>query len=134
MRRLRSLVLVTIAVLALPASTLAFLLQYTLEGSEGEFALNIEENPMWTLTVGEDVYASAALDSAKFSGELDVSFSDSTNITRNDQPVEATLKGSLKGGCDAEGKGKVTLKDATNGVTITIDSREAVSQGCSGNV
>ena len=133
MRPFRLFVLAA-AALAVPVSAPAFLLQYSLETAEGEFTLGVAGNPMWTLTVGEDVYASVALDSAKFSGELDVAFSDSTNITRNDTPVDATLKGKLKGGCDAEGKGKVTLKDSTNDVTITIDSSDAASQACSGNI
>jgi hypothetical protein len=135
MRHLRSLAFVAIAVLA-PASAPAFLLHYALEGPGGEFALDIDETPMWTLTVdgGKTVYAGVALDSAKFSGELDISFSDSVNVTRNDQPVEATLKGKLKNGCDADGKGSVTLKDATNGVSFTVESEGAGAQTCSGNL
>jgi len=134
MRPLRSFLLVIAIALLLPASAPAFLLHYFIDGASGTFTLDVGENPMWTLTVGEFTYESEALDSARFSGELDVSFSDSTSITRNDQPVEATLKGRLKGGCDAEGKGKLTLKDSTNDVTITIDSGDAASQTCSGNV
>jgi hypothetical protein len=133
MRSLRKIMLAVAVALAVPASSPAFLLHYSLEGASGEFALDIDENPQWTLTVenGATVYEGVALDSAKFSGELAVSFTDSVNITRNGQNVEATLKGKLRDDC---GSGKITLKDSTNRVTFTIQSEGAATQACSGNV
>ena len=133
MRSFRSFLLVAIVALAAPSSSPAFLLHYTLEGEGGEFALDIDENPQWTLTVegGATVYEGVALDTAKFSGELAVSFSDSVNITRNGQAVEATLKGKLRDDC---GAGRVTLKDTTNDVSFDLQSEGAATQACSGNV
>ena len=133
MRSLRWFALSALVALALPAPSPAFLLHYTLEGEAGTFTLDIDEEPMWTMTVegGSTVYQGVALDSAKFSGELAISFSDTINITRNGQAVEATLKGKLRDECDV---GKVTLKDSTNGVTFTIESEGAATQTCSGNV
>lgn len=133
MRSLRSFILVVAVALAVPASSPAFLLHYSLEGTGGEFTLDIDENPQWTLTVegGATVYEGVALDSAKFSGELAVSFTDSVNVTRNGQTVQATLKGKLRDDC---GGGKITLKDSTNRVTFTIESEGAGQQTCSGNV
>ena len=133
MRSLRWFALSALVALALPASSPAFLLHYALEGEAGTFTLDIDEEPMWTMTVegGSTVYEGVALDSAKFSGELAISFGDTINITRNGQAVEATLKGKLRDECDA---GKVTLKDSTNDVTFTIESEGAATQTCSGNV
>jgi hypothetical protein len=133
MRSFCSFALVTLIALAIPASSPAFLLHYAIEGDEGSFTLDIDENPQWTMTVegGATVYEGVALDTAKFSGELAVSFGDSVNITRNGQAVEATLKGKLRDECDA---GRVTLKDSTNGVSFTIQSEGAATQTCSGNV
>lgn len=126
--------LVSLVGLAVPASAPAFLLHYSLETAQGVFAYNIvdEPEPHWTLTVGETVYEGQALDSAKFSGELSLSFSDEVNITRNGAPVEAVLKGKIAAECGD--KSKITLKDSTNDVTITLESAGAASQSCSGNL
>src|SRR4029453_10054948 len=74
MKSIRSFVLVSLLVLAVPTSAPAFLLHYTLGTAVGTFTYNIvpEPDPHWTLTVdgGETVYEGQALDSAKFSGEL----------------------------------------------------------------
>ena len=130
-----SFVVVSSIAFAVPVAAPAFLLHYTLETEVGTFAYNIveEPEPHWTLTVdgGATVYEGQALDSAKFSGELALSFSDAMNITRNGQPVEATLKGKIGDDC---GKAKVTLKDATNDVTFTLDSADAATNSCSGNL
>jgi hypothetical protein len=135
MKSIRSFVLVSLLVLAVPTSAPAFLLHYTLGTAVGTFTYNIvpEPDPHWTLTVdgGETVYEGQALDSAKFSGELALSFSDAEHITRNGQAVTATLKGKIGDDCD---KAKITLKDTTNDVTITLDAAEATSQTCSGNL
>jgi len=135
MRPIGSLFVVSLAVLAVPVAAPAFLLHYTLETPEGEFVYNIveEPDPHWTLTLdeGATVYEGQALDSAKFSGELALSFSDSENITRNGQAVEATLKGKVGGGCT---KSKITLKDSTNDVSITLASADAAVESCSGNL
>jgi hypothetical protein len=133
MKRFSLLALATAAVLAVPASSPAFLLHYTLDGAEGDFRLDVDENPQWTLTVegGATVYEGVALDSARFSGELAISFTDAVNVTRNGQTVEATLKGRLRDDC---GTGKVTLRDRTNRVSFTVESEGAATQACSGNV
>jgi hypothetical protein len=133
MKSFRWVALFSVVALAAPTSSPAFLLHYALDGADGEFTLDIDEEPMWTLTVegGSTVYEGVALDTAKFSGELAISFGDSVNITRNGQAVEATLKGKLRDEC---GAGKVTLKDSTNGVTFTVESEGAATQTCSGNV
>jgi hypothetical protein len=139
MKPIRSYVLVSLLALAVPVSAPAFLLHYTITTDQGTFDYDIvaEPEPHWTLTVpgtdggAEVVYQGQALDTAKFSGELALSFSDSENITRDGQPVEAQLKGKIGGECD---KAKITLKDTTNDVTITLDSKEAAGQTCSGNL
>lgn len=135
MKPLRTFALGSLLVLFLPVAAPAFLLHYSLTGEAGEFEYDIvaEPDPHWTLTVdeGATVYVGQALDSAKFSGELGLSFSDSVNITRNGQPVEATLKGKISGDC---AKSKITLKDTTNDVTITLGSDGAAGQTCSGNL
>jgi hypothetical protein len=133
MKWFRWVALFTVVALAMPASSPAFLLHYAIDGEAGDFTLDVDENPMWTLTVegGATVYQGVALDSAKFSGELAVSFSDSTTITRNGQAVEATLKGKLRDEC---GAGRITLKDQTNGVSFDVESEGAATQTCSGNV
>lgn len=133
MKAIRVLVLSSLGALALPASAPAFLLHYTLTTDVGTFVYNIveEPEPHWTLTVGADEYQGQALDTARFSGETDLSFTDSTNIKRNGQTVEAQLKGKISGDC---GKSKITLKDATNDVSFTLDSADATGQTCSGNL
>src|SRR5262245_35098139 len=119
MKAIRTFVVASLGALALPAAAPAFLLDSPLTTDVAAFGHNIveEPDPHWTLTVGEDVYEGQALDSAKFSGETGLSFSDSVNIKRNDQPVEATLKGKIGDGCE---KSKITLKDTTNNVTFTL--------------
>lgn len=135
MKSIRSLFVISLVALAVPAAAPAFLLHYTLETGEGEFVYNIvaEPDPHWVLTVdgGETVYEGQALDSAKFSGELALSLSDSQNITRNGQPVDATLKGKIGGNCT---KSKITLKDSTNGVSFSLTSKNAAVETCSGNL
>ena len=135
MKPIRSFLAVSLAVLAAAAPASAFLLHYTLTTEAGTFVYNLvdEPDPHWTLTVdgGATVYEGQAFDSAKFSGELAVSFSDEVSITRNGAAVEATLKGKVGGECD---KSKITLKDSTNDVTITLDAADAAVQTCSGNL
>ena len=135
MKSILSFVLVPLVVIALPVSAPAFLLHYTLETEVGAFTYNLvdEPEPHWTLTVddGATVYEGQAFDSAKFSGELAVSFSDAVNITRNGQAVDASLKGKIGTEC---GKSRITLKDSTNDVTFTLDAADAAVQSCSGNL
>jgi hypothetical protein len=133
MKPIHKFVLVSLITLAVPMSAPAFLLHFTLETEQGRFVYNLvdEPEPHWTLTLPDDVvYEGQAFDSARFSGELDVSFSDAQNITRNGQTVEATLKGKISD-C---GKGKITLKDSTNDVTVSLDAADAAVQSCSGNI
>lgn len=135
MKSIRSFFVISLVALAVPAAAPAFLLHYTLETDQGEFVYNIvaEPDPHWVLTVdgGATVYEGQALDSARFSGELALSFSDAQNITRNGQAVDATLKGKIGGDCT---KSKITLKDSTNGVTFSLTSRDAAVETCSGNL
>jgi hypothetical protein len=127
---------VPLLALFVPASAPAFLLHYTLQTQQGTFVYNLvdEPDPHWTLTLPgepEVVYEGQAFDSAKFSGELSVSFSDEISITRNGADVVASLKGKISSEC---GKAKITLKDETNGVQITLDAADAAVQSCSGNL
>jgi hypothetical protein len=134
MKSVSKFLVVSLVVLAVPVSAPAFLLHYSLTTPQGVFTYNIvdEPEPHWTLTVGKTVYEGQALDSAKFSGELALSFSDELNITRNGAPVEARLKGKIGAECGT--KSKITLKDSTNDVTITLESADAAVQTCSGNL
>ena len=56
------------------------------------------------------------------------SFSDETEITLDNNPIEARFKGKISADLDSA---RITLKDMTNGRTITLDD-ESGSLACTG--
>jgi hypothetical protein len=117
MRTKGLLALALVATLASPA--LAFVTELEIEDDDGEvFTFDIDGDPQWELVTSFGTYRGEYVESARIAGTCGLSFSDDTEITLDDDPIEARLKGKIDENLDS---GRITLKDLTNGRTITLD-------------
>jgi hypothetical protein len=99
----------------------AFLSSFTLIGEGARsFTFQVGNPTQWTwddLGGTGNIYR-GVLDSARFNKGLGLSFSDTEGITSDGAAVRAKLKGKISSDCSSA---KITLKDSTNGVTLTLE-------------
>jgi hypothetical protein len=114
------LVLVASVASLLATGASAFMTRYSITNGDTAFSFEVADfDQQWTLTAPNgDVYRGRAFDSARFNGIFGMSFSDRSDITLNDAPVDATLKGKVAPDCS--GGARITLKDATNRISFTL--------------
>jgi hypothetical protein len=112
-------VLVASVVSLLATAASAFMTQYSITNGDTTFSFEVADfDQQWTLTAPNgDVYRGRAFDSARFDGTFGMSFSDRSDITLNDAPVEATLKGKVAPDCQGA---RITLKDTTHRISFTL--------------
>jgi hypothetical protein len=115
----RTVLVASVASLLATAAS-AFMTQYSIQNGDTTFSFEVANfDQQWTLTAPNgDVYRGRAFDSAKFNGTFGMSFSDQSDITLNDAPVEATLKGKVAPDCS--GGARITLKDTTHRISFTL--------------